>query len=130
MNIYNKLIKDCHFSKDEMTYIDADIIKCEDFHNLIANESRNITACNAYAVNSKFEKFIQKNVIQNVIFHPPATIVFWNDGTKTVVKTQNGEPFDPEKGLAMAILKRIRSENGHYYKEIKKWCHTYRDNNP
>lgn len=130
MNIYNKLINDCRFSKDEMTCINTDIIKCEDFHNLIANESRKITAYNAYAVNSKFEKFIQKNVIQNVIFHPPATIVFWNDGTKTVVKTQNGEPFDPEKGLAMAILKRIRSEKGHYYKEIKKWCHTYRDNNP
>ena len=40
--------------------------------------------------------------IKNVIFNPPATIVFWEDGSKTVVKAQ-GEIFDPEKGLAMAI---------------------------
>ena len=40
--------------------------------------------------------------IKKVIFNPPATIVFWKDDTKTVVKAQ-GEAFDPEKGLAMAI---------------------------
>ena len=41
----------------------------------------------------------------NVIFNDPATIVFWSDGTKTVVKAHN-EPFNPEKGLAMAIVKK------------------------
>lgn len=40
--------------------------------------------------------------IKKVIFNPPATIVFWENGSKTVVKAQ-GEAFDPEKGLAMAI---------------------------
>ena len=40
--------------------------------------------------------------IKKVIFNPPATIVFWENGSKTVVKAQ-GEVFDPEKGLAMAI---------------------------
>ena len=42
------------------------------------------------------------NPIKKVIFNPPATIVFWENGSKTVVKAQ-GEAFDPEKGLAMAI---------------------------
>jgi len=40
--------------------------------------------------------------IENVMFKDPATIVFWADGTKTVVKALY-EKFDPEKGLAMAI---------------------------
>lgn len=40
--------------------------------------------------------------IKKVIFNPPATIVFWGNGSKTVVKAQ-GEAFDPGKGLAMAI---------------------------
>ena len=44
--------------------------------------------------------------IKNVIFNDPATIVFWKDGTKTVVKCQDGDEFDPEKGLAMAIAKK------------------------
>ena len=58
--------------------------------------------------------------IKNVIFNDPATIVFWSDNTKTVVKAQD-EPFDPEKGLAMAICKRALGNEGNYYNEIKKW---------
>lgn len=44
--------------------------------------------------------------IRKVIFSCPATIVLWNDGTKTVVKSGDYDVFDPEKGLAMAIAKR------------------------
>lgn len=43
--------------------------------------------------------------MERVIFNPPATIVFWADGTKTVVKCEN-EPFDAEKGIAMAVAKK------------------------
>lgn len=64
-------------------------------------------------VNSNF-------AIENVIFNNPATIVFWLDGTKTVVKAEN-EPFDPEKGLAMAIVKKTLGNKGSYYNEFKKW---------
>ena len=60
--------------------------------------------------------------IKNVIFNPPATIVFWTDGTKTVVKA-HGEEFDPEKGLAMAISKKTLGTG--YYPEIKKWTKEY-----
>ena len=58
--------------------------------------------------------------ITNVIFNDPATIVFWDDGTKTVVKAEN-EPFDPEKGLAMAIAKKSLGNQSNYYNEFKKW---------
>ena len=60
-------------------------------------------------------------VIENVIFNDPATIVFWNDGSKTVVKAQNGEPFDREKGLAMAICKKMLGNQGRYYDVFRKW---------
>lgn len=59
--------------------------------------------------------------IKNVKFHNPATIVFWEDGTKTVVKSGNNDIFDPEKGLAMAIAKRALGNQGNYYNEIRKW---------
>ena len=65
--------------------------------------------------------------IKNVIFNPPATIVFWDDGSKTVVKAQNGEMFDPEKGLAMAIAKKHFDNKGHYFEEIKKWTEKYEE---
>ena len=59
-------------------------------------------------------------LIRNVIFNNPATIVFWSDGTKTVVKAVN-EPFDLEKGLAMAIAKKHFGNEGNYYDIFRKW---------
>jgi hypothetical protein len=44
--------------------------------------------------------------IKKVIFNKPATIVLWEDGSKTVVKVNKGERWDKEKGLAMAIIKK------------------------
>ena len=67
--------------------------------------------------------------ISNVIFNYPATIVFWSDGTKTVVKVQNGEKFDPEKGIAMAIAKKFFGNKGNYYNHIKKWVEKYEEKN-
>ena len=65
--------------------------------------------------------------IKNVIFNDPATIVFWTDGTKTVVKCQEGDIFDPEKGLTMAIAKKVHGNKGSYCNVIKKWCEPYRE---
>ena len=59
--------------------------------------------------------------IKNVIFNDPATIVFWEDGTKTVVKCQDGDEFDPEKGLVMAIVKKAYGNKGSYCNKLKKW---------
>ena len=59
--------------------------------------------------------------IKNVIFNDPATVVFWEDGTKTVVKCQDGDEFDPEKGLAMAIVKKAYGNKGSYCNKLKKW---------
>lgn len=59
--------------------------------------------------------------IKDVIFAPPATIVYWSDGSKTVVKCSEKDIFDPEKGLAMAIAKRCGGNKGSYYKEIQNW---------
>lgn len=58
-------------------------------------------------------------VPERIIFNDPATIAFWPDGTKTVVKCQDGEPFDPEKGIAMAILKKIYG-GGKYNDMLRK----------
>ncbi len=48
------------------------------------------------------------NIIE-VIFNNPATIVYWSDGTKTVVKACDKDTFDKEVGLAMAIAKKTLS---------------------
>lgn len=64
--------------------------------------------------------------IEKVIFNYPATIVFWEDGSKTIVKSGNREHiFDPEKGLAMAIAKKAFGNKGSYYNIFKKWIRDY-----
>ena len=59
--------------------------------------------------------------IKDVIYKDPATIVLWKDGSKTVVKCQKGDTYDPEKGLVMCIIKKICGNKGNYNNEIKKW---------
>ena len=55
--------------------------------------------------------------IKDIIINDPATIILWKDGTKTVVKCQNEDTFDPGTGIAMAILKKLYGNSG-FYKDI------------
>lgn len=64
--------------------------------------------------------------IRNVIFNPPATIVFWSDKTKTVVKCDPKEEYDPEKGIAMAVCKKMIGNNKRdYYNVFLHWIKKY-----
>lgn len=71
----------------------------------------------------RYDKYptLNANFIKRVIFSDPATIVFWEDGTKTVVKTQDGEKYDKEKGFAMAVCKKVFGNERDYYHVFKRW---------
>lgn len=74
----------------------------------------------------KDESMAKLPEIKNVIFNDPATIVMWADGTKTVVQCQDGDIYDPEKGLAMAISKKIMGNKRDYYHTFKHWLKKYK----
>lgn len=59
--------------------------------------------------------------IKRVIFNRPATIVLWKDGSKTVVKCQEGDVFNLEKGLAMCIIKKLSGNKGNFNDIFRKW---------
>ena len=63
--------------------------------------------------------------IKKIIFSPPATIIIWDDNTKTIVKAQEDEPYDPEKGMAMGIAKHIYGDCGSYYNVFSEWLKNY-----
>ena len=69
--------------------------------------------------------------ITNVIFNPPATVIFWSDDTKTVVKCDcSKEDYDPEKGIAMAVSKKMLGDNkGEYYNIFKNWLKKWNKQN-
>ena len=60
--------------------------------------------------------------IEKVIYNDPATIIFWSDKTKTVVQCQEGDDYDPEKGLAMAIAKKALGNTSRKLNDVlHKW---------
>lgn len=61
--------------------------------------------------------------IKRVIFNGPATIVFWSDNTKTIVKCMEGELFDEEKGIAMAFIKKMYGTG--YMRKIRNHIPTH-----
>lgn len=59
--------------------------------------------------------------IRKVIFNDPATIVMWSDGTKTIVKCGPEDTYDMEKGLAMAIVKKMAGNDNRFHKVFKQY---------
>lgn len=62
-----------------------------------------------------------RHQIKKVIFNDPATIIFWEDGSKTVVKCQPNDKYDKMTGFAMACAKYMFGNEGNYYEVFKKW---------
>lgn len=59
--------------------------------------------------------------IKKVIFNDPATIVYWKDGTKTIVKCQKGDTYDKEKGLALCFMKKLFKNKGNFNDIFRKY---------
>jgi len=64
-----------------------------------------------------FETTVPK--VEKVLFHPPATVVFWADGTKTVVRTMPGDVFDEHVGFMAAVTRKLFGGHNQYKKYIK-----------
>ena len=82
----------------------------DDYINRLANVSKN----ELYRSNRK--------EIKRVIFNEPYTIVIWANGEKTIVKAQDGEPYDKEKGLAMCFAKYFLGNTCRYFDFFKEVC--------
>ena len=59
-------------------------------------------------------------LIDRVIYNDPATIVIWQDGSKTVVKCQPGDTFDERTGLLLCIAKKAMG-GSRYNDVLRKW---------
>ena len=65
--------------------------------------------------------------VQRIIFHDPATIVFWKDGTKTVVKCMKNEPYSEYYGFLCALGKKIYGTNSKLTRMINKFSEENKD---
>lgn len=103
------------------TECSKEIHRDTDYHNLkecLKKEYNDYYYGGRYPYNAKPS-------IKRVIFNDPATIVFWSDGEKTIVKCAEDEHYDKEKGLAIAISKKFLGTNetkSNFNDIFKKWC--------
>ncbi|MBO5906181.1 MAG: hypothetical protein J6Q84_07175 [Kiritimatiellae bacterium] len=98
---------------------DQIIIRCEE----PAPSTMKYAAYTKMCSNSKPVKGYYANIpeIEKVIFNNPATIVIWADGSKTVVKAQSGDTYNPEVGIVMCIAKKVYG-NGNKFNDIIREC--------
>ena len=69
----------------------------------------------------EFELIKPAAPISRTIYSPPATVVFWSDGAKTVAKCAPHERFDREKGLAIACAKKLLGDGyADAFKEFRE----------
>ena len=64
---------------------------------------------------------MRKPVVRRILFTDPATIVFWDDGTKTVVKTTGDDKFVPYYGFLAALAKKVYGSNMRVQEMIRPW---------
>lgn len=60
--------------------------------------------------------------IKKIMYKPPATIVFWNDGTKTVSVCEEGDEYNKELGFALCVLKK-KYGNKTVHEMLEKYVH-------
>lgn len=59
--------------------------------------------------------------IKNVYFNKPVTVVLWDDGTKTIVRCQDGDTYSRETGLALCVAKKAMGNKSNFNDIFHKW---------
>ena len=49
------------------------------------------------------------------------TVALWKDGTKTIIRCQEGDTFDKEKAIALCYMKKALGNRGSFNETLKKW---------
>ena len=127
-----KYIAEMDYNKEEVQIVSSNALKTlqEENHRLRLSRAR----INYFPIQDRTCNIPYWIEPTKVIFNGPATIVFWNDNTKTVVKcqcdhTQNRDHekckdscplFDKEMGFAMACAKKLFGNKGSYYNKFKE----------
>ena len=58
-------------------------------------------------------------VPEQVIFNNRTTVVIWKDGSKTIVKCAEGEPFIEEVGFAECVVKKLYASRANFLRIVE-----------
>lgn len=114
-------------NNDVQKYIYANIIATSELYQKIKKEEDKMN--NIFHTDEVTSIYNSRFYYQKVIFSPPATIVIWENGDKTMVRCSPDETYDPEKGLALCFMKRafFDSKTSKYHKLLQKETRRFYD---
>lgn len=95
---------------------------------LLENYMNNLL--NSGYINSKNNQVHQYRMpqIKEVKFNGPATIVFFDDNTKVVIKCTDTDIFDPEKAVMICVLRKALGMNSSQFKKwLGNWTKAYEE---
>lgn len=122
------LYKDCiifYFNGSAMSFSCDDQEAADALIKRIHNLANRKTKDSAISANNLYNTFEVKDIKVN----GSATIVFWADGTKTVVKCDSEDLYDSEKAVAMCFMKKaLGSRSMHKLFDIAEDRKTEYDN--
>ena len=64
---------------------------------------------------------------RRVVFNPPATVVLWEDGTKTVVKCDERDGYDAMTGVALCYMKKALGNTSRELNKALRNARNYMD---
>lgn len=96
------------------TWVEQDELSFQDFKSL--HSGRFLLPCFIRDVKFSYSERTGKT----------STVMFFEDGTKTVSTPADGETFDPETGIEQCILKRVFGNRSQLKKVFKKYVPGYK----
>lgn len=105
---YKKLINFISF-QSSMNYLvttDGMRFNCNDFESAKTLIKRIHDLSNEKDTAADLNNLYNSFEVKDILVNGPATIVFWGDGTKTVVKRGPEDMHDVEKAVAMCFMKK------------------------
>lgn len=57
---------------------------------------------------------------EKVIYNDPATVVIWDDGSKTVVRCHPDDAYDRERGFLLCCAKKLMGNGGSFNDEMRR----------
>lgn len=72
------------------------------------------------SISKAYESIVRALAIDHIFYDDIATVVFWKDGTKTIVKCPEGTPYDEYTAFCVAVTKKFYGTNSAIKRVIKK----------
>lgn len=84
-----------------------------------SNDFRKLMNLKENETMNKNNETVSRIGVTRIVEDGPATIVFWADGTKTVLKKSKDDAYDPEKAVMYALLFKIFGDCNSHTEIIK-----------